>query len=411
MIAAMKACLFPNAAAVLVAAMALGPFAVPDSPAQTLADALEKAWAVHPQAGAWDDRAAAAQARADLAARATPGPAELSVSSLDDRFDRDRGKREWELELAVPLWLPGQKAAHGDHARAAIEELAARQGALRWRIAGELRAAWWALASARSALALASRRAASARMLESEVLRRYEAGDLSRVDANLARDERIAAEAGLVQAETALLGAEGAYRALTGNDAPASLAEESIAAPPETAERHPQLHALAATARAARARLAVVDTSRRAAPELAFRVVRERGEFAEPWGTALGVKLTIPLSSGARVRQVDASARADAAQADGEMARTRLQAKLEEQRARSELDAAERQLEMARERRAVTEDNHRLAEKSFALGETALFALLRARGLAFEAEAFLDRQRIARAAARSRLNQALGAMP
>ncbi|HLS55911.1 MAG TPA: TolC family protein [Zeimonas sp.] len=407
----MKACPYPNAVAVLVAAMALGPFAALDAPAQTLADALERAWAIHPQAGAWDQRSAEAQARADLAARATPGPAEVSVSSLDDRFDDDRGKREWELELAVPLWLPGQRAAHGDHARAAIDELAARREALRWRIAGELRAEWWSLASARSARALASRRAASARLLESDVLRRYAAGDLSRVDANLARDERIAAEAGLVEAETALLGAEGAYRALTGSDAPASLAEETIAVPPDATGRHPQLQALAAAARAARARLAVVDTSRREAPALAFRVVRERGEFAEPWGNAFGVKLTIPLSSGARVRQADAAARADAAQADGELARTRLQAKLDEQRARSELDAAERQLEMARERRAVTEDNLRLAEKSFALGETALFALLRARVLAFEAEAFLDRQQIERAAARSRLNQALGAMP
>jgi hypothetical protein len=66
---------------------------------------------------------------------------------------------------------------------------------------------------------------------------------------------------------------------------------------------------------------------------------------------------------------------------------------------------------MAEERRTLAADNLRLAEKAFALGESDLSALLRIRAAAFDAESFYDRQRVARAAAISRLNQALGALP
>lgn len=195
-------------------------------------------------------------------------------------------------------------------------------------------------------------------------------------------------------------------------EAPAVLSEEDAAADSAQAHGvHPRVEALEAIARVARARLTVVEASGRAAPELAVRVARERGDFAEPFGNAVGVKLTIPFAAGPRTRQLGAAGRAEAAQAEAELARARVQARLDEQRARSDLDAAERQLAMASQRRAITADNLRLAERSFALGESALFALLRARAQAFEAEAFLDRQRIARAAARSRLNQALGVMP
>ncbi len=66
---------------------------------------------------------------------------------------------------------------------------------------------------------------------------------------------------------------------------------------------------------------------------------------------------------------------------------------------------------MARQRRELTVDNLALAEKSFVLGESDLTTLLRVRATAFEAEAFLNRQEILRAASRSRLNQVMGVLP
>ncbi|MFH1873267.1 MAG: TolC family protein, partial [Pseudomonadota bacterium] len=166
-----------------------------------------------------------------------------------------------------------------------------------------------------------------------------------------------------------------------------------------------------AAARSARARVTVADESRRAAPELALRVVRERGDFAEPYANTVGIQLKIPFSSGAQVRREGSAAQAEAEQADAEMQRTQTRVRLESERARRAFDAAERQLALAQERLALSAENLRLSEKAFSLGESDLATLLRIRAAAFDAEAFLDRQRVARAAAISRLNQALGVLP
>jgi outer membrane protein TolC len=313
--------------------------------------------------------------------------------------------------MAVPLWLPGQQTAREAEAESALAEVAARSKALRLQLAGEVREAWWTLAAARQARDLAKRRAATAQALEADVLRRFKAGDLARIDANLAQGERLAAEADAIEAEAALLAAEQAWRNLTGTAAPAVLAEEGKAAAREPAEDHPQLAAAAAAARTARSKLRVAEETRRDAPEFAVRVVRERGDFSEPYANTVGVKLTIPFSSGPRVRQENAAARAESSQADAELALARHKLQLDVDKARRDAAAAERQLAMARERRALAADNLRLAEKSFALGEADLVTLLRVRAGAFEAEAFHDRQQVAHAAAQSRLKQTLGVLP
>ncbi len=393
-------------------ALSLSGLAADAPPAASgLAAALEQAWSRHPQAAAITAREDEAQARAEVAGGLTPGPASLSLSSLNDRLNRNRGKQEWEVEMAVPLWLPGQQAAREAEAASAMAEVGARRAALRLQIAGEVREAWWAVAAARHARALAGQRAATAHALEADVMRRFKAGDLARIDANLARSERLASDAEAIEAEAALLQAEQSFRTITGAAAPPVLAEEGPARTREPSEDHPQLAAVAATARTARARLKLAEETRRDAPEFAVRMVRDRGEFGEPYANTVGVKLTIPFSSGPRVRQENAAARIESSQADSEQALAQLKLKLDAEKARLDLDAAERQLAMARERRALTADNLHLAEKAFSLGESDLTALLRARTGAFEAVAFFNRQQVARSAAQSRLKQVLGVLP
>lgn len=398
---------WPNRVMVLAAGLLLATA----SQAQTLGSALEQAWSRHSQAAAFGARESEAQARAEVAAGLTPGPASVSLSNLSDRLNANGGKNEWELELAVPLWLPGQRAAHGLEAGGATVEVAARRAALRLQIAGELREAWWALALARQALDLGERRDAAARALEADVLRRFKAGELARLDANLAQNERLAAEGELLEVRSALRQAEQNYRLLTGEAAPVLLSEEKQAPMQDAAATHPQLVAAQAAVRLAQTRLGVVQQSRREAPELALRVVRERGDFSAPYANSVGVKLTVPFSSGTRVRQETSAAQVEAAQADAELALAQQRIELDAARARLDLEVAQQQVTRAQERRALTADTLRLNEKSFALGESDLATLLRARTAAFEAEAFFTRQQTARFAALSRLNQSLGALP
>lgn len=391
-----------------LAAMSLVP---PASAAPALAQALEQAWLRHPQARALDARESEARAEQDLARGWTPEPGALSISSRNDRFNRNQGQQEYEVELAAPLWLPGQRAAREEAASGQAAEVAARRDALRLELAGNLRDAWWSLAAARNAAALAQRRVDTARGLAADVLRRYKAGDLSRMDANLARSELSAAQSEQVESDTALKVAEQTYALLVAAPPPAQLDEEVVAPATATAQAHPQLALAAASAASARGRLKAARAASRAAPEIALRMVRDRSDFTSSYADSVGVKLTIPFSLAARVRRDNAAATAEAEQAEAEMLAARTKVALEQERARGALAAAESQLAMAHERQMLSTDNLRLAEKAFALGETDLSALLRIRAAAHDADAALYRQRVARAAAVSRLNQAMGVLP
>lgn len=374
-----------------------------------LAEVVEQAWQRHPLAAGLDARDAEARAVRERAGSLTPEPGSVTLGNLNDRQGRNLGKQEWEVELAVPLWLPGQRDARAAEADSRLSETAARRAVIRLDIAGEVRDAWWSVATARTAHALALRRLETARALDAAVQKRYQAGDLSRIDANLAQGERLAAEAELMDTQAVLQQAEHAFKLLTGREAPADVNEEV----PATAgtNLHPQLALAAAVASSARARVKLADEFRRAAPELALRVVNSRDAFNESYANTVGVKLKIPFSSGPQVRRESSAAQADVEQSDAEMRRTELRVQLEAERARLLLAALDRQSNMAQERRRLAADNLELAEKSFALGESDLASLLRIRASAFEAESLHERQRLSRAAAISRLNQSLGVLP
>jgi len=383
----------------------------PAAGAQTLAQALEQAWARNPLAAALAARDDEAAARVDLADRIVPGAPTASVAALGDRFHRNDGAQKWEMEIGVPIWLPGQQAARRDEARALREEVGARRALLRWTLSGELRTRWWSLAAARAARELALRRVNTARQLESDVVRRFESGELARFDANLARNERLSAEAEAAQAQALVRELEAGLRALTGVPAPAMLAGETVEERAGRLEDHPRWRAADAVARAADASLLAALRSDREAPQVALRAERDRGSSGEPFANAVGVQLSIPFSWEPQVRRQTAAARAERLQAGTELATIgiRLQAALES--ARAALEAAERQLGLARARQAVAADNLHLSERSFSLGETDLTSLLRVRATALEADLLEARQRIASDAARSQLNQALGVLP
>lgn len=381
------------------------------SQAQTLGAALEQAWSRHPQAQVFAAHEAQAQARAELAAALTPAPAKMSLSNASDRLNQATGKDAWELEVAMPLWLPGQKAAQSQEAQSNHSEVAARRAALRLQLAAEVREAWWALALARNALDSAKRREATATALQADVQRQLKAGELARAQANLADLERLAAEGETLEAQTNVAQAEQAYRNLTGADAPALLVEEFPASQPAVPGTHPQLMAAQTAAQLAQARLGVAQQTGRDAPELALRWVRDRGDANAAYADSVGIKLTVPFGSSARLRQESAAAQAETLQADAEVALVQQRLQLELDRSQREAKMVDLQLTKAQARVALTDDTLRLTEKSYALGETDLGSLLRARAAALDAQANLSRQTTARAASISRLNQSMGVMP
>lgn len=361
-------------------------------PPANLSELVDAAWQREPRARLLDARRAELAALAEVAAGSLPGPGTVGISHRSDRLQSDRGRLEWELEYAQPLWLPGQAEARRQEADTALRALAAERAALRLGLARSLSGELLAWQSARAGLRLAEGRLTLARALSDDLARRLRAGEAPRFDANLAESERLAAEAQL--AEQGLLVAEAARRfeRLVGTPPPEARPRPPAAGPDE----HPALAAAREGAALARARLAGTRQSLRDNPELGVRLRHERDTFGAPFGDSVALRISIPLASAPRSAAREAAAVAAVTEAAVALERARDQLQLDRAQADDQLAAAGRLHAAAEARRRLATDNVALADKAWRLGERPLEALLRARAAAFDADAALLRAGLAR---------------
>lgn len=372
--------------------------------------AVQAALARSPAGRAYEARQAEQRARQSAATSLTPEPPSVALLHRNDRLDGDRGAREDEAELAVPLWMPGTRAAAA--AVAKTEEQAFEAGFLlnRLKIAAEVREAAWALRLADNELQAAARRVAESETLAVDVQRRLKAGDLARTDANQAQATVQQAQAQLADAQAQLLRAQRSYTALTGL-APAPLDAEPVPSDPREVDAHPQwLHALRAVD-AARARLEQATRDTRDAPELSLTLTRERDDRSERPVTTTGIGVRIPFGTDARNQPRITAANADLIelQASVNLERDRLQAEIDA--ARAELEQARKVEQLQAERARLATDTQQLLAKAFNLGDIDLPTRLRADNERFDAELALGRARLESGRAASRLLQAYGLMP
>lgn len=366
--------------------------AMAQQPPASLPGLVDAAWQREPRARLLDARRAELAALAEVAAGSLPGPGTVGLSHRSDRLQSDRGRLEWELEYAQPLWLPGQADVRRQEAAAALRALEAERAALRLGLARSLTGELLAWQSARAGVRLAEERLALARALSDDLARRVRAGEAPRFDANLAESERLAAEAQL--AEQGLLVAEAARRfeRLVGTPPPETPPRPPSAGPAE----HPGLAAARENAALARARLAGTRHSVRDNPELGVRLRHERDTFGAPFGDSVVLRISIPLASAPRSAAREAAAVAAVTEAAVALERARDQLQLDRAQAADQLAAAERLHDTAQARRRLAADNVALADKAWRLGERPLEALLRARAAAFDADAALLRAGLAR---------------
>ncbi len=363
----------------------------------------------HPEVRAAAARAVELEADVAVAAALTPAPPALSVAHVNDRAGSDRGWREYELGIGVPLWLPGQRAAGQALAAREQSAFASKGRALRWEVAADLVERWFEARTAGVTLTQAQRRLEQARALEADAQRRLAAGDIARADANLVTGERLDAAAALLEAGNAQREMEARWQVLTAEPLPDAIGLSASAS--AAAEAHPLLDSARDATAAASARVQVARNATREAPELALRAIRERGDLREPWSNRVGVELTIPFSSAPRVSRAVAAADADLLRADVQEARLRAELELQQSRSTAALAAARQRLDFARQRDAVARDNQTLAERAWQLGEIDTVTRLRAQAQAMEAALALARAHIELNAAELRQRLAEGATP
>ena len=418
------------------------PLIAPDAPQlPSWAQALDAAWARSAESAA---AAAAVQSAGaeQAAARAwLPGAPVLEVGWRTDQLNRNAGARESELGVALPLWLPGQRQASAQQAEAAAAVAQASASAQRLQLAQALLEAAATVQQQRLALAQQAAEVEALQRLAADMQRLLAAGERARTDSLAAQAELLQAQALLQQARSALQSAELHWQGLTGLSAvpalealqlqaaagaatvePVARGAESAAAAAAAAAapapsraaalaQHPLLHEALARSQWAQRQLALVERSRRAAPELQTRWVQQVEARGAAATQSLGLTLRIPLHSPAQhTPQLFAAQGAYAqAQARQQELERQLQAQWAQQHAA--LTGLQPQIAHAAERVGQLRERAALIEKSFRSGETALADWLRTRAAASEAESALQALRLQQQIAQARLQLSLGNLP
>lgn len=391
------------------------PGSAPATGSVTLPAALDAAWQRAVAARESEGQRRRAEADRTAAGSFWAAPPSLELSHRNDRLHRNAGSRETEVGVAVPLWLPGQRAARAGTANAAAAQARAAEQVARLRLAGELREAAWQIAAAQAELAQADTQAQGLKQLADDVERRVRAGDLARADALAAQAEQLAAAAMQAEVRLRLQAARARWTLLTGLTSAPELTATTNDVAPGSAELHPvphpELQLASQSTELARQRVELMRRSRRDAPELTVGVRQDVPGRAEASQGSLVVGLRLPFGTDDRNRPLEAAAltELEVAQTQEQRLRERLDSDITA--ARDAQRSAQAQLDAETARARLLRERATLIDKSFRAGETPLPDLLRALAAAAHADSAAARQTVALGLARARLQQALGLLP
>jgi cobalt-zinc-cadmium efflux system outer membrane protein len=406
----------------VLTAQAQGTSAAAHGKAVSLKDVFDTAWQRQPEAQAFQKRRDAVQAQAKAASMLSPEPPSLEISQRSDWMTGNKGAREAELGMTIPIWLPGQRTASADLAQAESSLLERKLLASKLRLAAAVRDAWWGWLRARVDAELANEQLANAQSLAADVAKRTLAGDLAKSDQHQAEGAVAAAQMHADQAQAGSAAALAQVMALTGRAAPADLTVNAAGEPtpgptlgtaPSSSPSvgHPLLAELEDFITVAERSAQLIGTQKRSNPELTVATSRERGAFGERYGQTVVVGIRVPLGAGPRHDARLATAQAEAIEAQTQLVLEKARIQADQQGAAARLSAARTQLDAAQQRARLANESRGFFDKSFRLGETDLPTRLRAEAEAAEATRQAARSHIDLASAISAWRQSLGLLP
>lgn len=328
-----------------------------------------------------------------------------------DALGSDRGYREWEGGVELPLWLPGQADGYAREAGRSLTAAESLAQAQRLEIAGEVRERLWTAAIARSTGEQARAAVGVAEKLLHDVQRRVAAGELPRSDRLLAEKKLLNRQEGLQQATNRAEQAERLFTRYTGLAASPAPATESPRAPAELSDDHPRLRLTRDRLERAKAHRDRIAVTRRSGPSVWLGAKSTRDATGAGYDSAVGVEVSLPFGTAAHTAPALAEAEAQLTQAQVEHRRTRLA--LEDALTRADLELARTttSLQQTERRLALAEESLKLSRRAFELGETDLVRLLQAQDDALAARHDHQIRRLEHGRALARLNQALGVIP
>lgn len=386
---------------------------------QQMARHLERAIAIDAQSAALDAQYRAVSARYATANSITPGSPFVGGTQRRAVAGNLRNYNETEVEAGMTLWLPGQRDAYANAVSGGLLEVEERLALRRLDVAGLLRDAWWTAQRTVREAQVARTRVATAREIGADMERRVQLGDAAQAESLLAKNETLAAETELAQADGAARVARVNYMTLSGNLPPEGVLE--TVRPAGDIEDHPALRAPRAALLKAEMEMQLAEASPIDNPEISVFGRQEHNDQYSTGqipvtdqrtdATTVGVRMRLPLPTPGRNEPKRAAAAADIDKARAEYERAKRVVLAEIKAARIALGAAQKAASAAKSRLAVANEQFELSRKSYALGETSAFDLYRVRQLQLEAQKMQVNAEISVGIAVSRVNQALGYAP
>ena len=380
------------------------------NPQISMHQVLEQTIARYPDSRLLDAKRLEIEARAKHARGLLPFAPALGFRNQNDVITSGRGEREWEADVELPFWLPGQRVAREAIARDAQSGYTDMQDNLALQAAGLLRDAVWDIAMTAHQATLADNRYETAKALLNDVEKRNKAGDLAKTDVLLAQNELFQAETAKLRAEAEVKHAQFRYQMLTGlKTIPTQVTETKSVKTLD--EQHPSLRDAARKTLIADGERNLVRVERRENPSVFFNALSQRGAFDNQANQSLGFKIRIPLDSATRSAPLIANAEMNLARNQSEEVRLRYALETAFHEAEHNLEVTQAELEIVTRQQTNAQESLRLAKKAFALGESDLVNLLRVQALAYEAERALRQREIQLQWDTAHYNQAVGELP
>ena len=387
-----------------------------------ITEAFQLALAQQPWTRAASERQREQQAREALADSWLSDSPTIATSLKTGSRD---GLRELEIEIAAPIASPARRSLQLASVRGESAVYTANLAELALKLAGEVRDAYWAVQLTAGEMALADDEVNRAERVAADSARRTAAGESARVDTLRAELTVQTLRATRVEAVQRVNAARHVLRGLIGDAANLALTDvtETIGSDaPGALNDHPSLRLAGQSAQLARAKLNEASTLTQGAPTVSFALTHERsnaslgssnsngGNGSSNASTArIGVSFPFGGTQRATPRIRQAGAELTEAQASIPLLRRQLEAVAAS--AQAAAVSAEQRINVLTERARLAHEVATLYAKAYRFGELDLPTLLRADGERMSANLALNRARVERKHAISRVNQSLGLLP
>jgi outer membrane protein TolC len=380
------------------------------NPNLQLSEVLEKAYARAPMQASLLSRDSMVLARNRVANAMLPSTPAVNISHQNDAIGSGRGERDWQAELELPVWLPKQRDNRLKVAEASQSTVSASRQSLKLQVAGQVREALWNIAFNENNLSLLMNKLQLASKLQSDVEKRYRAGELAKTDAMLAEQETLRAEKEKLRAEAELMHARHRYYLLTGlRELPASYEEKQSGL--EDYSQSPIWLETQTKVGLAESERDLVQIESHENLQVLLNMRSTKGAFDTTANDSVGVKLRIPFGGEAKAAPIRAAAEMGVGNALTEREALKYELETAMHEAEHNLNVSRAELVLASKQYEIAKESLQLAQKAFQLGETDLVSLLRVQAQTFEAERAFTTRQVQVQWDVARYNQTVGVLP